>query len=144
MFWTIYSHTHIHFTGLLYILGAVFYALRVPERWFPGKFDLWVRCTLQFNFQSDGNSFNFIFFLRFTVSISSNIPRACYCGCVRSLSRHQRNGNVSRDCRRMHNSAFGDHILSPRNGAIVHLFNAIQNMWNATTNEKMVLAKHET
>lgn len=28
--------------GLLYILGAVFYALRVPERWFPGKFDLWV------------------------------------------------------------------------------------------------------
>lgn len=29
--------------GLLYILGAVFYALRVPERWFPGKFDLWVR-----------------------------------------------------------------------------------------------------
>lgn len=30
------------FAGLLYILGAVFYALRVPERWFPGKFDLWV------------------------------------------------------------------------------------------------------
>lgn len=29
-------------SGLLYILGAVFYALRVPERWFPGKFDLWV------------------------------------------------------------------------------------------------------
>lgn len=28
--------------GLLYILGAIFYALRVPERWFPGKFDLWV------------------------------------------------------------------------------------------------------
>lgn len=30
------------YLGLLYILGAVFYALRVPERWFPGKFDLWV------------------------------------------------------------------------------------------------------
>lgn len=28
--------------GLLYILGAMFYALRIPERWFPGKFDLWV------------------------------------------------------------------------------------------------------
>lgn len=28
--------------GFLYILGAIFYALRVPERWFPGKFDLWV------------------------------------------------------------------------------------------------------
>lgn len=28
--------------GLLYILGALFYALRVPERWFPGKCDIWV------------------------------------------------------------------------------------------------------
>lgn len=27
--------------GCLYILGAVFYALRVPERWFPGKCDIW-------------------------------------------------------------------------------------------------------
>ncbi|KAM7360256.1 adiponectin receptor isoform 1-T2 [Cochliomyia hominivorax] len=27
--------------GFLYILGALLYALRVPERWFPGKFDLW-------------------------------------------------------------------------------------------------------
>ena len=29
--------------GLLYILGAALYALRVPERWFPGKCDLLVR-----------------------------------------------------------------------------------------------------
>lgn len=29
--------------GCLYILGAMFYALRVPERFFPGKFDIWVR-----------------------------------------------------------------------------------------------------
>ena len=28
--------------GLLYILGAITYATRVPERFFPGKFDLWV------------------------------------------------------------------------------------------------------
>jgi len=28
--------------GCLYILGALFYALRVPERFFPGKFDIWV------------------------------------------------------------------------------------------------------
>ncbi|XP_018562472.1 adiponectin receptor protein isoform X2 [Anoplophora glabripennis] len=28
--------------GLLYIVGALFYALRVPERWFPGKFDIWL------------------------------------------------------------------------------------------------------
>lgn len=27
--------------GLLYIIGAVLYALRVPERWFPGKCDIW-------------------------------------------------------------------------------------------------------
>ncbi|XP_055678397.1 adiponectin receptor protein [Lutzomyia longipalpis] len=27
--------------GLLYILGATFYAARVPERWFPGKCDIW-------------------------------------------------------------------------------------------------------
>ncbi|XP_025829298.1 adiponectin receptor protein-like, partial [Agrilus planipennis] len=27
--------------GLLYIMGALMYALRVPERWFPGKFDIW-------------------------------------------------------------------------------------------------------
>lgn len=28
--------------GCLYILGAMFYALRVPERFFPGKCDIWV------------------------------------------------------------------------------------------------------
>jgi adiponectin receptor len=27
--------------GCLYILGALFYALRVPERFFPGKCDIW-------------------------------------------------------------------------------------------------------
>lgn len=29
--------------GLLYIIGTMFYALRIPERFFPGKFDIWVR-----------------------------------------------------------------------------------------------------
>ena len=28
--------------GFLYILGTMFYALRIPERFFPGKFDIWV------------------------------------------------------------------------------------------------------
>ena len=28
-------------TAMLYIGGAVVYALRVPERFFPGKFDIW-------------------------------------------------------------------------------------------------------
>jgi len=27
--------------GFLYIIGACVYALRVPERWFPGKCDIW-------------------------------------------------------------------------------------------------------
>ena len=35
--------------GLLYILGAMFYALRIPERWFPGKFDLWVSFLISFS-----------------------------------------------------------------------------------------------
>ena len=28
--------------GLLYILGAIMYASRIPERFFPGKCDIWV------------------------------------------------------------------------------------------------------
>ncbi|KAL7648112.1 UNVERIFIED_CONTAM: hypothetical protein RMT77_000013 [Armadillidium vulgare] len=27
--------------GTLYVIGALLYAVRVPERWFPGKCDLW-------------------------------------------------------------------------------------------------------
>ncbi|KAJ3295781.1 hypothetical protein HK104_002341 [Borealophlyctis nickersoniae] len=27
--------------GAMYVIGAVIYACRVPERWFPGKFDIW-------------------------------------------------------------------------------------------------------
>ena len=29
--------------ALLYIVGALIYAFRIPERIFPGKFDIWVR-----------------------------------------------------------------------------------------------------
>ena len=28
--------------GSLYITGALFYAMRIPERFFPGKLDIWV------------------------------------------------------------------------------------------------------
>ncbi|KAL3270949.1 hypothetical protein HHI36_021454 [Cryptolaemus montrouzieri] len=28
--------------GFLYVIGALFYTLRVPERFFPGKFDIWL------------------------------------------------------------------------------------------------------
>lgn len=27
--------------GALYIIGAVIYAARVPEKWSPGKYDIW-------------------------------------------------------------------------------------------------------
>ena len=35
--------------GSLYILGALLYAGRIPERYFPGKCDIWVRCILSFH-----------------------------------------------------------------------------------------------
>jgi len=28
--------------GGMYIAGALIYGARVPERWFPGTFDIWV------------------------------------------------------------------------------------------------------
>ena len=34
--------------GLLYICGAIMYATRVPERFFPGKCNLWVSKLLMF------------------------------------------------------------------------------------------------
>lgn len=45
---TIITYANISFlslsilVGILYILGALIYALRVPERFYPGKFDLTV------------------------------------------------------------------------------------------------------
>lgn len=44
--------------GLLYILGAMFYALRIPERWFPGKFDLWVSQAIICIISHDNRLFN--------------------------------------------------------------------------------------
>lgn len=35
--------------GLLYILGAVMYASRIPERFFPGKCDIWVSMSPTFD-----------------------------------------------------------------------------------------------
>jgi adiponectin receptor len=32
--------------GSLYVLGAIVYASRIPERWFPGKCDIWVRFNI--------------------------------------------------------------------------------------------------
>lgn len=32
--------------GIFYVAGAVIYAMRIPERWYPGRFDL---CGLSHN-----------------------------------------------------------------------------------------------
>ncbi len=32
--------------GGTYIVGAYIYATKIPEKWFPGKFDYWVRPRL--------------------------------------------------------------------------------------------------
>lgn len=71
--------------GCLYILGALFYALRIPERWFPGKVDLWV-CISKLIF-TIGQT-NFSFFKLILGTISSNFPCPCNCSCFGSLSRN--------------------------------------------------------
>ena len=35
--------------GILYLTGAIIYALRIPESIWPGKFDIWVRKSTSFN-----------------------------------------------------------------------------------------------
>ncbi len=34
----------------MYVLGAVLYALRIPERFCPGRFDVWVRACARVSF----------------------------------------------------------------------------------------------
>lgn len=46
------SFTCLCLMGILYIAGALLYAMRIPERFFPGKCDIWVReitCSERFN-----------------------------------------------------------------------------------------------
>ena len=75
------------FMGFLYITGALFYAFRIPERFFPGKVDIWVGTyKLSLN-----NIFISHFFL---VSQPSNFPLLCYCWCIRSLPRNFFDGFV--------------------------------------------------
>lgn len=70
--------------GLLYILGAMFYALRIPERWFPGKFDLWVR-NLIMNYEIK-KLIHFHFSLG---TITSNLSCTCDSCSIGSLPWHQ-------------------------------------------------------
>lgn len=36
------NHGNLFYVLLLYLLGAIIYVFRVPERWYPGKFDLFM------------------------------------------------------------------------------------------------------
>jgi adiponectin receptor len=38
-----FASDRIMIMGLFYLAGAFIYATRIPERWFPGRFDIWVR-----------------------------------------------------------------------------------------------------
>lgn len=49
--------------GMLYITGALFYALRVPERFFPGKCDIWVGLILIFSISPVTKQLYIIFFI---------------------------------------------------------------------------------
>jgi len=39
--WHAFSLDNLLLMGTLYIIGAMIYGWRIPERWFPGKFDYW-------------------------------------------------------------------------------------------------------
>ena len=77
------------FMGALYITGALFYAFRIPERFFPGKVDIWVRKALL-------NSIEFIANNGFVISVpqSPDFPLLCDCGCICPLPRYLQYGNL--------------------------------------------------
>ena len=69
-------HSAIFFIFLmatLYITGVLFYALRIPERFYPGKFDLYVRHQFQLSFILT----NLLFY---PVSLPHLISHFCFCG----------------------------------------------------------------
>ena len=75
------------FMGFLYITGALFYAFRIPERFFPGKVDIWVGVYKL--------SLNNIFISHFSlVSQPPNFPLFCHCWSLRPLSRDFQHGNL--------------------------------------------------
>lgn len=52
---------------LLYTASAVMYATRIPERFFPGKCDIWVSRTKKFHFQA-----SFPFFVSLIILVRTN------------------------------------------------------------------------
>ena len=68
--------------AVLYVTGACLYSARIPERLFPGKFDIWVRSYYIFNYFYRNSKFNYYY----KVSKSSNISCFCCRWNLRSLS----------------------------------------------------------
>ena len=108
--------------GFLYILGALIYMLRVPERFFPGKCDIWVRSGEKidnfrffFFFRCVSNSLSFFRFFSppQTVSKPSNISRVCISRCLRTQSRIIGNGELQSHGGRLHKTrSFGHSFLN--------------------------------
>lgn len=90
--------------GLLYIIGTMFYALRIPERFFPGKFDIWVRIILLYltvAYTFDSRRVTNHILVELLVSKPPNLPRFRGCRSLRSLSWDFRNGYAQTDYRGM-------------------------------------------
>lgn len=66
-FWTAIKFLSLMIT--LYVTGVLFYALRIPERFSPGKFDFYVRLMTEVYFMIDLN-FSNTFFVSFDLSNS--------------------------------------------------------------------------
>lgn len=94
--------------GCLYIIGAMFYALRVPERWFPGKFDLWVSAGAWDTWISNK------LFVRFTGTITSNFPYICNCSSFCTLPWYLGDGHVQSNRRRMWSTSSTHRFLSTK------------------------------
>ena len=73
------------FMGFLYITGALFYAFRIPERFFPGKVDIWVESV---------RKTHLLYLSSVSVSQSSDFPLLCDSWSLRSLSRDFQYGHL--------------------------------------------------
>ena len=72
--------------AILYLIGALLYATRTPERFFPGKCDYWVCKKIRLY------CLILVICIIFLVPISSIIPFMCCRSCLYSLLWCSRNG----------------------------------------------------
>lgn len=60
--------------AFLYISGAVIYAVRIPERIWPGKFDIWVSLVHRVMYTASSNNYQFMslaqnYYLHYSLSL---------------------------------------------------------------------------